>query len=120
MGIRLNHYIMRGVLCPFGPFRELNEDLEDDLYRYSDTTYSGVRHHDGICILFDGMGGKYVAIGRVMAKTENGEGFGSPMKIDGKAIDDEIEMLSKINEILAKVGQGPLSELSTLVISHYR
>ena len=33
---------------------------------------------------------------------------------------DEANVMEKINAILSKIGQQPISKLKTLVISHYR
>ena len=120
MSVRFNNYIMRGVLCPYGPFRVLSDELDEEFGQYSDTTREGIKHHDGICMLFDGMSGRYVAIGRVLVKSECGEGFNYPLKVDDKPINDEADVMEKINAILDKIGQKPISKLKTLVISHYR
>ena len=120
MSVRFNNYIMRGVLCPYGPFRVLSDELEEELEKYCDTTRDDIKHYDGICMLFDGMGGRYVAIGKVLVKSECGEGFNQPLKVDDEPIDDEVDVMAKINAILDKIGQKPLSKLRTLVISHYR
>jgi hypothetical protein len=41
----------------------------------------GIRHHEGRCVLYDGMDGQYVAIGRVIEKTGNHDHFEHPIRI---------------------------------------
>jgi hypothetical protein len=89
------------------------KDRYDDLEPYMDSAFKGIHHHNGLCVLFDGMDGKYVAIGRVLAKTKDHQGFGGPVVVQA---DDDDGLKERIRELLA----AEVADIQTLVISHYR
>ncbi|MHA6476155.1 hypothetical protein ACX1DW_01490 [Stutzerimonas sp. KH-1] len=79
MSVQSNTYIMVGTMAPYDDFTE--EQHEEQFEPYMDSPYKGIHHHNGLCVIADGMGGRYVAIGRVLAKTDdqNGDyGFSKP------------------------------------------
>jgi hypothetical protein len=77
----------------------------------------GIRHHEGRCVLYDGMDGQYVAIGRVIEKTGNHDHFEHPIRIaplgdaERQSLHDDIRRLIQL--------EGDFS-VQHLVISHYR
>ncbi|ADJ22976.1 hypothetical protein Hden_1162 [Hyphomicrobium denitrificans ATCC 51888] len=76
MSTQANTYIMRGALFTYDEVKQhLGNEMHDRLRPYEDSAFKGIEHHNGICVLSDGMNGKYVAVGQVIAKTENGQGF---------------------------------------------
>ncbi|HHK4951245.1 TPA: hypothetical protein ACQT04_006172 [Pseudomonas aeruginosa] len=82
MSVQSNTYVLVGVKLNYQEFKDryLGDD-EEGYYQYvdpySDSSYKGIQHHDGLCVIFDGMSGEYVFIGRVLAKSidEHGEGI---------------------------------------------
>lgn len=108
MSVQCNTYVMWGALLPYKEFRERYEELEP----YMDSAFKAIHHHEGLCVLFDGMCGKYVAIGHVIAKSENGEGFPNPIKIDGVVQGDLPSRIATLARCEVECGY--------IVLSHYR
>ena len=111
MSVQCNTYVVRGALLPYADFKDRYNDLEP----YMDSAFKGIHHHKGLCVIYDGMGGKYVAIGRVLAKTTNHHGFDAPITISPSDAADE-DVLRALVETLAKCNVN----IRTHVISHYR
>jgi len=111
MSVQCNTYVINGALLPYEEFKDRYDDLEP----YMDSAFKGIHHHKGLCVIFDGMNGKYVAIGRVLAKTENHQGFDDPITVAQGSHHDE-DVLRALVEALA----GRDVEIRTHVISHYR
>lgn len=111
MSVQLNTYVMRGVLLPF------DNDKEYEKYEpYFDDAFKGIHHHEGLCVLSDGMNGRYMAIGQVIAKTANYEGFNEPIVVTKP---DLMQDLDLANKIAGLIGDHP-HDINTFVISHYR
>lgn len=116
MSVQLNTYVMHGVLLPFKD--DLEDEQDDILDDYRDSAFkSEVNPKDGLTVLDDGMDGKYIAIGHVVAKSANYEGLNSPVRLvrapkyDGEALRNLITALGFDH---TKFSAG------WLVISHYR
>jgi hypothetical protein len=78
MSVQLNTYVMYGVLLPFR--RELSDEQNDLLEGYTDSAFTpDFNPKDGLTALDDGMNGEYLAIGKVIAKTDDHEGFSKPV-----------------------------------------
>lgn len=119
MSVQANTYIMRGALFSYDAVKsQLGDDYDAKLEPYMDSAFKGVQHRDGLCVLCDGMNGKYVAIGQVIAKTENHQGFDEVYGFaDGSfgpnkdlVLKDRIEILTGIND----------AKIEWLVLTHYR
>lgn len=134
MSVQCNTYVMQGVLF-------MHDDMESvkplckKFEPYEDSAFEGIKHHEGLCVLYDGMNGKYVAIGRVLAKTENDQGFDEPFCIGGErdlpplsfyhAPDGDLppdDLKSAIEALIERpLGWASIGgEIRTFVISHYR
>jgi hypothetical protein len=115
MSVQLNHYVMWGLLGSYAEF----EDMHDRFEPYFDSAYADIHHHsDGLCVLYDGMDGKYIAIGHVLHKTANHDGFDKPIKLRGADI-DFADIQRSIEELIGR----PIRDdeyCSLLMISHYR
>jgi hypothetical protein len=114
MSIQMNTYVIRGVLLQKKQYHFEFEDLEP----YMDSPFGGIKHHDGLCVLNDGICGRYIAIGRVIAKTGANQGFESgPVPVDDSSVvgSGDAELREKIAAIV-----GCRLALNTYVISHYR
>jgi hypothetical protein len=114
MSVQCNTYVMIGAVFPYTAFKGKYEELEP----YTDSAFKGIHHHNGICVLFDGMGGNYVAIGKVLAKTENFEGFYEPVFPEG---DLSVSELEEFGNVLEHANEHVTDfVIKPLVISHYR
>jgi hypothetical protein len=106
---------MVGALLPYEPFKDWPE--RDKLEPYYDSAFEGIHHHNSLCVLFDGMNGKYVAIGHVIAKTQNWRGFEEPIQVASGSIPGARKLREAIEAI---VPPGVEVKLGRFVISHYR
>lgn len=79
MSVQKNTYMLIGAKWEFKEFYELPEikkdvekwagwKREDD---YHDSAFEGIHHHNGLCVISDGMNGKYVYVGCVIKKSDN-------------------------------------------------
>lgn len=114
MSVQCNTYIMWGAVFPFKEFRERYDDFE----LYQDSAFKGIHHHNGLCVLYDGMNAKYFAIGHVLHKTENYEGFESPVALLGQPVLD-FNVFQRIQEVIGRQLTND-EHVGWLVISHYR
>lgn len=84
MSTQSNTYMMVGAKLPYDQFTE--EQHEELLDTYRDSAYKGIQHHNDLCVVVDGMSGRYVFIGRVLAKTDDQNGnYGFYNPIDATA-----------------------------------
>ena len=111
MSVQCNTYVMLGTVLPY-------ESLKDDYEKfepYTDSAFKGIHHYNGLCIMFDGMDGEYVAIGEVLSKSENWrglEGFIYP-----KLTPKKRKAIAK--KITGLFGIGD-PDVSVVIFSHYR
>lgn len=112
MSVQVNTYVMVGAMLPFDACKDRDEELEP----YEDSAFEGIKHHDGLCIVADGMNGKYVAVGRVIAKSDDSQGLDDVTKLPLRPPHDAEELREKI----AKLFPGWANDLSVMVFSHYR
>lgn len=123
MSIQVNHYVAHGLMLPYKEAKVAiatftgkdDYDLNDVLDPYYDSAFEGVHHHNGLCVIPDGMCGKYFFVGRVFAKSKNHEGFDSPIEIPSldKGGDDVLQALIKST-------LGLEGEIKSYAFSHYR
>jgi hypothetical protein len=77
MSINANHYVILGNIWRYDEFYDLVERKHGDVdtWRdeveelYLDSSRGGIHHHNGVCILSDGMDGEYVIAGYVLNKS---------------------------------------------------
>jgi len=113
MSVQVNTYIMWGALFPFKEFAD-REDFEP----YYDSAFKGIHHHNGLCVLADGMDGEYTAIGHVLHKTRNHDGFQEPISLFGQPILD-FDVFERVQELIGRQLRDD-ERCGYLVISHYR
>jgi serine/threonine protein phosphatase PrpC len=98
MSSQTNTYVMVGSMLPYDRL-----DVEhDDIEAYRDSAYKGVHHHNGLCVIADGMGGKYIAVGRILAKTDdqNGNyGFNEPIDLDDLS---RVELRIEVEKLISE------------------
>lgn len=112
MSVKHNQYLMLGVMSAYPRDEALYEKLES----YTDTAHEGIRHHDGLCALFDGMGGQYLALGRVFAKSEVHYPLGSGLvEFPEVSAAERDEVRERIRALL-----GVDVEPRMMLITHYR
>jgi hypothetical protein len=114
MSTRVNTYVMVGALFPYDALKGAYDRLEP----YMDSPFTmNIEHREGLCVLYDGMNGEYVAIGRVLEKTGNHDFFEYPIRIaplgdtERQSLHDDIRRLIQL--------EGDFS-VQHLVISHFR
>lgn len=86
MSVQQNHYMMLGAKFGYNEFHQrMSEILGTDegadeswdyLDVYHDSAFKGIHHHNGICIISDGMSGEYVYVGHIIQKSDNYGGLG--------------------------------------------
>lgn len=76
MSVESNTYVLLGVKLPFEHF---NEEQRDQFEPYWDSAFKGIQHHNGLCVVDDGMSGKYYFVGRVLAKSIDERSEGIPI-----------------------------------------
>jgi hypothetical protein len=133
MSIQINQYLMRGYLLSieeydshmesfFGKDWEWREDLEK--YSSDSAFNSGINHHNGLFVLYDGMSGEYVIVGKVVKKAAYDDGEGGylpssgPMRVVNIKKEEREEISSLINQHL-KFNTEP-KDIKTYIITHYR
>lgn len=110
MSTQVNHYVVVGVMLPYEKGGEQYEKYE----QFMDSAYGPKR--DGVTCIFDGMCGKYVILGHVLAKSKSDEmGFEDMLVVDD--LDKKIAAVAK--DLADKLGM--LDALPKLIVlSHYR
>lgn len=80
MSVQENHYTIVGAKFTFDEFEEkmcgilgVNEydDIDEYVYDYQDSAFSGIHEKNGLCAIVDGMNGEHVYIGHVLFKSGN-------------------------------------------------
>ena len=118
MSTKTNTYVRVGVMMPFDDIFGDGDETREKLLPYMDTAYDGIKHHDGLCIVGDGMNGDYAALGRVLAKSDECGHLESPVVVEDLPAAEAATLLGKIAEV-ANVPVDSL-RLQTLVFCHYR
>lgn len=116
MSVQHNTYVIRGAIYPF-PMDYDNDSKYEKLEPYMDNAFKGIHHHDGICILYDGMNGKYVILGRVDVKSDVYEGFDAPIVFPAPIPEEDEELKTKIEAIMGEPLPAPIE---WIVVTHYR
>jgi len=111
---------MYGVLLKY---TELIKAQHDFIEQYIDSPFdSKTNLKDDITVLYDGRGGKYIAIGHVEVKTENHGFFNEPicfLRYLGPPNFNFVPIFQVIDTLQLPYEQNELN-LKWLIISHYR
>ena len=110
MSVQANTYAMIGAILPY------RNDLYDSLEPYMDSAFKGIHHHEGLCVLYDGMNGEYIAVGRVIAKSGNHEGFVAPVRFPDLEEFEAFEIESGIRALFP----DEAVHVEPFVLTHYR
>jgi len=116
MSVQVNTYLVIGVTLPYDDkWKGDNYEKFDD---YHDSAFGGIHHHNGLCMLSDGMCGNYVVIGKVLKKTDNHRGFDCD-PIDVSEIDSDGSDRAYVGSLLK--AQFDIDKPATImIVSHYR
>ncbi|EKS37805.1 hypothetical protein [Afipia clevelandensis] len=117
MSVQCNTYVLIGTSFPYDTFSE--DDMYEKLEPFMDNPFKGIHHHNGICILSDGMNGEYFIVGRVLAKSANHDGLVAPLVV--RMTDAErSEVKYDIKHALGSLVTLPDFDVTPIVVSHYR
>lgn len=91
MSVQVATYVLYGVILDYKLAQESieGEDEDVDFYdrceSYMDNSFNvdSINPKGNVTLLFDGMGGKYIAVGHVIARTEDWQHFYKPISLDG-------------------------------------
>ncbi|MBN7763698.1 hypothetical protein JYP52_21400 [Nitratireductor aquibiodomus] len=131
MSAQVNTYVMFGVILDYEQAHSVwrHDDpaypsLFDVLEPYMDDAFkTETNPKDGLTVLYDGMSGKYIAIGHVIAKTGNFEHFENPVSAIGDMKAPAKDFLEPLSALLTRLDLPPGAPRSALgwhVISHHR
>lgn len=72
MGVRRTDYIMLGVKLPYSFIpKDSDGDTPEEFRLYEDSVYGDdIKSHNGLTMVSDGMGGRYVFIGKVLQRAD--------------------------------------------------
>ena len=113
MSVNVNTYIILGF-----KFRTVDLSIEEG-GPYLDSAHEGIRHKNGLCILYDGMNRKYSIIGRVLAKTEANTHFDDPFTVEADSVQKEL-IAGYINSLLQPSEEINPDQIKLWVVSHHR
>lgn len=115
MSVQVNTYVILGVELPYKPFKDRYDEFEP----YMDSAFEGIKNHNGLCVLFDGMDGKYIIVGRVLAKTKNHGHFDGIVNL--RELMPSGDALAEIERDIANlIGDGDKRPARIILVSHYR
>jgi len=83
---------------------------------YCDSPFKGIQMRNGLGVLYDGMNGKYIMIGMVLQKSEEGVPIDGPLEIP--AYEDGLRLI--IAENITKQFEIKSPQVKTWLVTHYR
>jgi hypothetical protein len=117
MSVRTTTYVVYGALLE----ASVIEGMYDALEPYMDHARgSEIHHHDDLCVIYDGMSGHYLIIGRVLAKSDESGHLEVPVVIPLPTDEESYLLRVKIQTLLYQ-DRVPKQEivLRHLVLTHY-
>ena len=116
MSVQVNTYLVIGVKLPYDD-KWTGEDNYEKFEDYHDSAYEGIHHHNGLCMLSDGMSGEYVIIGKVLQKSGSHGGLRGVTDLD--EIDSNGCDRIYVGSLLK--AQFDIDKPATImIVSHYR
>lgn len=123
MSVQVNQFLMWGLRMPYDWHKQWEKDKDADFCEtfesfMDDSAFEPtVKHKDGIFCLFDGKNGKYIFIGRVLAKSKDRELIGDegPIELNPPT---EIEKEFIRNAVVKNF--GIYGDFRLWLITHYR
>ena len=119
MSVQMNQYLMIGVKLPcdftFGNEQD-REATYEKMEPYMDSAFKGIKHYNGLCIVDDGMNGKYCMVGRVLQKSSNGETLDGPVCME----DEHAVLIPMVKELLHAQFGLENAPVKLWFFTHYR
>lgn len=111
MGVDVQAFVILGVKLP-------GDAIDDQAYDRLEPYIGGAPEAGDIIVVYDGMSGKYVVVGKRLAASVQTDGhFDEPIAVDVDVSSGERNRVSdKIRELFP---DQPWQPLSVLVVSHY-
>ena len=120
MSTQVNTYVMYGCLLDYAETKARHEGgVWDKIEPYTDNAFKPeVNPKDGLTVLYDGMDGRYIAIGHVIAKTDNHQSLKKPVEIptEDTMHPVRVALFALMKELKVADKYAP----RWLVVSHYR
>lgn len=113
MSTQANTYAIIGAVLPYDA---VGGDNYDKFEPYFDNAFDGIHHHDGLCILGDGMNGEYAIVGKVIAKSDEMGHLGSPVVFRPIPNNELQELKDKIEGLFPDHS----IEIRAIALTHYR
>lgn len=113
MSTQTNTYAIIGAVLPYALVGGENYDKFEP---YFDSAFEGIHHHDGLCILGDGMGGEYAIVGKVLAKSDKFGLLFKPVIFDPIPNDEILALKQKIETLFP----GQSIEVRAIALTHFR
>lgn len=107
MSVDVSTYVMFGVLLPYDA-----ADYEDCEPYFDDDK---LNPRGNVTVLYDGMNGDYIAVGHVVAKTDDDQHFDEPIELPARP---GRTWQKDVQTAIAELGAEPKAA-SWLVVSHY-
>ena len=124
MSVQQNIYVIWGVWLNYDDFYTLLKNkynlTKDEVYdqiieEYRDSAFEGIKHKNKLCVIMDGMCGKYVIIGHVIAKSdENQQGLEKVIAIQALPSKLKKQIKTNLREIF-DIEENP----QWLIVNHY-
>lgn len=111
MSVQINIYHATGIMFKYDEVKKEYDDFEP----YMDSAFEGIKHHDGLCVLYDGMSGEYVFVGRIHRKTRDDGVFHENFEFSNP----EKETKELIGGLI-KQTFGLDGDVKTWIITHHR
>lgn len=95
MSVQTNQYFMYGIRLSWDEYKAVIKIVGEDVidsYQDDSAFTDEVKHKDGLFVLSDDMNGEYAIIGRVIAKSSDGEYLGE----DPIPVGDYLSLYDKI------------------------
>lgn len=118
MSIQRNRYIIIGCKYNYKEFNEKYNDYEKYVSPYLDSSFDEkIIEHNGLSMIYDGMNGQYVYIGKIIEKTKDYEVI-ERFCFDDYADEEEKDLINAI--IKTEFPKLPDKPINVYLVTHYR
>ena len=118
MSVQRNQYIIIGCEYDYDEFNENYNDDEKYVEPYDDNAFDEkIIEHNGLSMIYDGMNGQYVYIGKIIEKTKDYEVI-ERFCFDDYADEEEKDLINAI--IKTEFPKLPDKPINVYLVTHYR
>jgi hypothetical protein len=115
MSVSTTHYVVKGVMftgkkCLDQVYDLINAHIEGG----ADDKYYDNESDDGLCLIPDGMSGKYFFVGKVLAEGSETDGFDEVIELPNVDPAADFELATKIRDAFGITGP-----IKTYVFTHW-